>query len=356
MRNFLRQLFVVILVSSVFINCVNTDQDSEPETNSIELSGKTMGTTYQIIYQDSLHRNFSREIKQILAEVNSGVNTYDPHSVISLFNQSEESIELDIESVPVQHFLRNWQLAKEVFETTAGNFDPTVMPLVNYWGFGYDGKQLISGVDSIKVDSLKELVGFDKVLFEELSLKKEKLGIQLDFSACAKGYGIDEVGRFLEKMGCQNYFVEIGGENRARGQSPKGRQWRSGINEPRENAAVNEFITIVELPDLSLATSGNYRNFYEVNGVKYSHTINPETGFPERNTLLSASVLTKECMVADAYATAFMVMGTEKAYQLALELPEIEAILVYSDEEGQLNVKITPQAEKLLVELDPAIK
>ena len=237
----------------------------------------------------------------------------------------------------------------EVYEATEGSFDPTVMPLVNYWGFGYAGEP-ITRVDSNKVDSLVQFVGFEKVIFEALALKKDRPGVQLDFSACAKGYGVDEVGRFLETQGCNNYLVEIGGEVRARGINQRSKNWQIGINTPQEGGALDDYQAIVKLKDLSLATSGNYRNFYELNGVKYSHTINPKTGFPERNTLLSASVFAKDCMTADAYATAFMASGLDKAFDVALQNSEIDAYLIYSDEDGQMQVKYTEAVAGYLIE------
>ena len=200
------------------------------------------------------------------------------------------------------------------------------------------------------MDSLVQFVGFDKVVLEELMLKKTNRGVELDFSACAKGYGVDRISLFLEAIGCQNYFVDIGGDGKAKGKSPKNRPWRIGINTPKEGAAITDFQQLVKLSDLALTTSGNYRNFYEVDGVKYSHTINPQTGFPERNTLLSASVFAKDCMTADAYSTAFMAMGLDKAYELASETDGVEAYLVFSDDQGKMKVKYTSGVNAFLIE------
>ena len=166
-------------------------------------------------------------------------------------------------------------------------------------------------------------------------------GVQLDFSALAKGYGVDEVARLLAGQGIQHYMVEIGGEVTAQGQSPRGDDWKIGINLPREDASMQDIQTAVPLHDQALATSGNYRNFYEVDGAKYSHTISPFTGFPERSTLLSASVFAPDCMTADAYATAFMAMGLEKAFVLASRLPGIEGYFLFNQEDGTLGVRYT---------------
>lgn len=341
-------LFLLVILMGC-ISCGGDGQLQKNERNNYQqIEGRTMGTIYRITYEDATNQNIQPGVDSVLMEVNSGVNTYDSTSVITRFNRSEKVFELDINTPPVKHFLRNWQLAQKVHEATDGDFDPTVMPLVNYWGFGYQGR-MINQVDSARVDSLVQFVGLDKVSFEELSLTKQRLGVQLDFSACAKGYGVDQVGLFLESQGIQNYLVDIGGEVRAKGQSNQMRPWRIGINTPKEDAQMTDYEVAISLKNLSSATSGNYRNFYELNGVKYSHTINPITGFPERNRLLSASVFAQDCMTADAYATAFMVMGVERAFDLANETPGVEAYLIYSDDNGQMQAKYTALVEQWIV-------
>jgi FAD:protein FMN transferase len=321
------------------------------EQDYLTLQGETMGTYYQVTYLDSLDRNFQREVDSLLAAINMEVSTYIDTSTISFFNRAEEKFDLgfgqsaeNAAATGKRHFWVNLLAAREVFEKSGGAFDPTVMPLVNYWGFGYSEKKQVTSVDSAAIDSLMQFVGFNKVKMDESGqaiLVKEKPGVQLDFSGCAKGYGVDAVGRWLEQKGIGNYLVDIGGEARAKGLSPRGDAWNIGINVPREDAGFAEIQTAMPLRDQSVATSGNYRNFYEVNGVKYSHTINPWTGYPERNKLLSASVLAKDCMIADAYATAFMVLGPEKALELASRLPGIEAYFIFSKEDGAMEISYT---------------
>jgi len=213
------------------------------------------------------------------------------------------------------------------------------MPLVNYWGFGYTEKRKVTRVDSARIDSLQRLVGMENIFVRNDSLIKTYPGVQLDFSAIAKGYGVDQIAAFLETEGVRNFYVEIGGEVVAKGKSPRGDNWRIGISDPREGAGLQDIQTAVPLVDRALATSGNYRNVYEVNGQKYSHTINPVTGFPERSRLLSASVFAPDCMTADAYATACMVAGTEQALAFAKNNPEIEVYLIISTEDGGLDVR-----------------
>ncbi len=328
--------FLIIILTA----CNNEPKNSQPNYQSFE--GKTMGTYYRITYADSLNRDFAKEIDQLLIDINNEVSTYIPTSTISQFNQTERELNITDKI----HFIRNLQGALKVNHQSNGVFDPTVMPLVNYWGFGYTEKKPVTQVDSVKIDSLIQLVGADKIQLEQSEnqtvLKKLKPRVQIDFSGIATGYALDTIGRFLEYKGVKNYLADIGGEQRARGVNAKGKIWMIGINIPSETAAKTDILTTVELKDWTISTSGNYRNFYEVNGVKYSHTINPKTGFPERNTLLSATVFATECIDADAWATAFMVMGIDKAFASAEQNPDVEAYFIYSDPvDGSMQVKFT---------------
>ena len=287
-----------------------------------------MGTTYNVtcgggaVDADKL----KAQLDDLLEAINLEVSTYIENATISLFNQGKDALELGEEEDKNIHFKINFQKAKEVYKASGGTFDPTIMPLVNYWGFGYTPKRKVTSVDSMKIAELVQTVGFDKVhLDAKKRLTKDNLATQLDFSAIAKGYGVDALCKLLEKEGITDYFVEIGGETRTKGNNPKGNKWRIGINTPESNASTQEIYSIVELNDGAIATSGNYRNYHEVNGKKYGHTINPKTGFPEMSTTLSASVVAKDCMTADAYATAFMTMGYEKALVLAEKIPYLES-------------------------------
>ncbi|PHN05768.1 FAD:protein FMN transferase [Flavilitoribacter nigricans] len=301
------------------------------------LRGETMGTYYQVSYVGSQQPFLQEEIDSLLRAINAEVSTYEPNSVISRFNKSARGIALG----EAPHFWINLEIARSVFNVTDGAFDATVMPLVNFWGFGFTEDRQGREVDTVEVNRIRSLVGFDQVRMEGDSLLKEKPEIQLDFSACAKGYGVDEVGRLLEKRSLGRYLVDIGGESRARGVKPGGSIWRVGINMPDEDASVNEIITAFPLENRSVATSGNYRNWYEVDGVKYSHTINPRSGFPERTELLSASVFHRDCAVADAYATSCMVLGVEKALSLAESNPAIEIYLIFSRPDGSMETRYT---------------
>lgn len=333
MKNFLI-LFLFAIIG--FSACKNEPKTTEKTYTTFE--GKTMGTYYRVTYADSLQRNFRNDFEKLLKEINDEVSTYIPTSTISQFNQSEEGLNLSGKI----HFLANLTGATEINQKSGGAFDPTVMPLVNYWGFGYTEKKPVTEVDSLKIDSMMQSVGLQHLQLiqgDSVVLKKNKSSVQLDFSGIATGYALDTMGKFLERQGIQDYLVDIGGEQRARGLSPRGEVWNIGINVPKETADRTDVQVTFPLKDWSVSTSGNYRNFYVVNGVKYSHTINPKTGYPERNTLLSASVFSKNAIAADAWATAFMVMGLDRASRLADELPEIEAYFIYGKEDGSMAVK-----------------
>ncbi len=329
-------LLLFLLASIVFSACKSEPKTTEKTYTTFE--GKTMGTYYRVTYADSLQRDFSNDFEQLLKEINDEVSTYIPSSTISQFNQSQEGLNLSGKV----HFLANLISAFEVNQKSGGAFDPTVMPLVNYWGFGYTEKKPVTDVDSVKIDSMMQYVGLKNLQLiqgDSVVLKKNKAGVQLDFSGIATGYALDTIGKFLEMRGIQDYLVDIGGEQRARGLSPRGEVWNIGINVPKETADLKDVQVTFPLKDWSVSTSGNYRNFYVVNGIKYSHTISPKTGYPERNTLLSASVFSKNAIAADAWATAFMVLGIDRAFPLANELPDIEAYFIYSKEDGSMAVK-----------------
>ncbi len=335
----MNRLLCLLAVATLSVACIRDAGPSSPAYRSIR--GETMGTYYNITYADSLERDLQPEIDELLRLLNLEVSTYIPQSTVSAFNRSEKGLPLDYNpadtgggSYPNTYFLDNLELAREIYTFSGGAFDPTVMPLINYWGFGYTPKRAVAQIDSLRVDSLMAFVGLDKVVLEEKVLTKAAPGVQLDFSAVAKGYGVDRVGLLLEEKGIVHYLVEIGGEVRARGRNARGEWWRLGISTPSETAGLADIQVAVPLRDRAMATSGNYRNFYEVDGVKYGHTINPFTGFPEKNLLLSASVTAPDCATADALATAFMVLGPEKALALAEQKQHTEAYFILSDGKG----------------------
>ncbi|MEQ8519471.1 MAG: FAD:protein FMN transferase [Cytophagales bacterium] len=331
-------IYPIVLIVLVLI--VYQYRESKKAETSIQIEGNTMGTTYHIKYIDYKKINYKSEIDDLLVDFNQSLSTYISDSEISQFNQSDSII------FKSEFFLPVLIKAKEVYEFSNGSFDPTVMPLVNAWGFGFKNSE---NIDSTDIDSLMQFVGFEHIMYNEKSIKKDTSGVMLDFSAIAKGYAVDLIGEYLEERGIKNYMVEIGGEVRCRGKNNKNSIWLIGIDNPKYNEDGKSLKATVKLENLSLATSGNYRNFYVKEGVKYAHTINPITGYPVDHTLLSASVFSEDCMTADAYATAFMVMGTEETMELSQKLG-LMIYLVYSDENGETVSYMSDGLRKMIIE------
>jgi thiamine biosynthesis lipoprotein len=346
----MRNLFGVLFLVIVFAACQNPQKTEVETIPYLKIQGETMGTTYSLTYSSAV--NYQSAIDSLLIDINSQVNTYDSTSLISKFNR-EESLEIDGELAP--HFKLNYSTAGDIYKITGGYFDPTVMPLVYYWGFG-KRKIAVEQSDEAKIKQLLATTGFDKTKMEVSKngtiyiYKVNSPETQLDFSAIAKGYGVDAVAKLLRDRDIENYLVEIGGETITKGKNPYGTTWTLGINTPVEDTNPNaDFKALIQLEDKAIATSGNYRNYYEVDGKKYAHSINPKTGYPEMSHLLSASVIMDSCMTADAYATAFMVMGLDKAWKLVNEQESIEAYFIY-DDNGEMKVKATDGFQKLIVQ------
>ncbi len=297
-------------------------------------SGTIFGTTYHITYQ--YDHDLQPEIEAKMLEVDNALSMFNKKSLISLVNNNQ----------PVQlndMFVEVFQLAQQVSDDTDGAFDITVAPLVNAWGFGFKNEQM---PDAHAVDSLKAIIGYKKVQLDGRRIKKSDPRMMLDCSAIAKGYGTDVVARLLADRGITNYMVEIGGEVVTHGISEKRVPWKIGVTKPTDDplGAGNELQTVLNLTDKAMATSGNYRNFYYKGNRKYAHTINPKTGYPVQHNILSATVLTNRCVRADAYATAFMVMGFEGARQVLERNPDLMAYIIY-DDKGETKVWYSPSLQ-----------
>ena len=301
--------------------------------------GFIFGTIYHITYQSDV--NYQKEIEAELQKVDNSLSPFNKTSIISRINRNED-VKVD------NMFAEVFQLAEKISKETDGAFDITVAPMVNAWGFGFK-----TGNPPTKqtVDSLRAIVGFQKVTLEEEHVKKQNPHIMLDCSAIAKGYGSDIVARFLKKKGIQNFMVEIGGEIVVNGNSDKQVPWRVGINKPTDDSlnTSQELQDVINVTDIAMATSGNYRNFYYKNGKKYAHTIDPKTGYPVQHNILSATVLAKNCATADAYATSFMVMGLDGARKVLEKHPELDAYLIYSDEKGNNRIWYSPELKKKIL-------
>ena len=303
------------------------------------LTGQTMGTiVYHVKYMGWMNEVTKEEVDSVLIAFNESLSTYIPDSEISDLNDAGT---LTFRS---PYFYPVLAKSKEIFDKTGGTFDPTVGPLIDAWGFGPE-KQ-IPDLDSVSVDSLLEMTGFEALLFDEVKATLPE-NYRLDFSAIAKGYAVDLVGELLEARGIDHYLVEIGGEVRCRGLNDEEKSWSLGIEDPTVEVNEQAILAIVRLKDLSLATSGNYRNYYEKDGRIYAHIIDPRTGYTAKHNLLSASVFSSDCMTADAYATALMVLGLEESKNL-VERENIEAMLIYQELDGSLNSYVSSGIQPFL--------
>ena len=305
-------------------------------------SGHAQGSYYHIKYMSEMGEDFHSQIDSILLEVDSSLSIYKDYSLISKLNNGEQ---LKTDSL----FNAVFFASNQVYNETEGNFDCSVRPLVSEWGFYKDrlGEEL--EVDSIRISNILKNVGFNKIQLLNDSLVLPD-GASIDFNSIAQGFTVDVIAKYLELNNVQNYLIEVGGELLAKGKNSDGNIWRVGVDKPSEDIDINErFQFILDLEDKALATSGNYRKFYEKDGIKYSHTINPFTGFPAENRLLSATVIHDNCMLADAYATAFMVMGVKKAKQFALNNNDIEIYLVFTGKEGNWETYSSSSLQKRII-------
>ena len=294
-------------------------------------SGFVFGTVYKITYQckDDLKPEIEAELKRF----DQSLSPFNDSSVISRVNRNEELV---TDSFFQTCFNRSMEISRE----TEGAFDITVAPLANAWGFGFKKGTF---PDSLMIDSLLQFTGYEKVKLENGKVIKQDPRTMLSCSAVAKGYSVDVVAHLLDRKGIKNYMVDIGGEVVVKGKNATGDLWRIGINKPYDDSlAVKQDIqTILNLTDVGMATSGNYRNYYYKDGKKYAHTIDPRTGYPVQHSILSSTVVAEDCMTADALATSFMVMGLEEAEKFCKANPMIDAYFIYSGENGEFKTYYT---------------
>jgi FAD:protein FMN transferase len=315
-----------------------------PQQNQIIINGEAQGSTYHIVYFDEHDRNFKPEIEQILKDFDLSLSTYIPNSIISRINSNQEDVIVD------KYFIACFNKAKEVWKNTNGAFDPTVYPLSNAWGFGPEKKQKI---EKAKIDSILQFVGFQLIKLKGNKVIKKDPRVALDFNAFAQGYSVDVVSEFLNSKGIKEFIVEIGGEVYAKGINLNGEHWKIGIEKPIDNKeSENPLKAIVKLENLAVATSGNNRRYFIEDGIKYVHHIDPKSGYPTKNNLLSASLFAKECISADANATGVLVLGLEKAKVYLKKHPELQAYLIYSNEKGNYQVYETPGIKDIVSEVE----
>lgn len=332
--------FIFPLFLGCFVSCKQATSESIKNINS----GGALGTTYNITYLSDTKLDFQREIDSVFKAINRSLSTYIPNSDISKINTGDSTVVID------HMFLEVFKLSKEVHTRTKGYFDPTVGTLVNAWGFG-PGTQIT--LDSLKVDSLLNYVGFEKVaVTENNTIKKLNPHIHFDFNAIAKGYAIDRLAVLLNTKGIDDYLVEVGGEIVAKGENTiKGKKWVVGVDDPQVEEG-RKLKLLLRLKDKALASSGNYRKFRvdSLSGKKYVHTIDPKTGYTKNSDVLAASVIAHTCATADAYATAFMAMDLDDSITLLGQRKELEAYIIYLDQDGEAREFMTEGFKELVVE------
>lgn len=326
--------FLLFLILGTAYILQNSHQDAPFQKST----GPIFGTIYHATYQ--YDKDLTNEILLELRKVDNSLSTFNEHSIISQINQNKE---VKTDSL----FLEVYTRAQEISKATRGAFDITVAPLVNAWGFGFKHSD---NIRKEQIDSIRSFVGYQNITLKNGRIIKKDPRIQLDCSAIAKGFGSDCIARMFEQRGIQNYMIEIGGEIVVKGKNPKGSNWGIGVNKPVNDSLNinNEIETVLDISNIAMATSGNYRNFYLKEGKKYAHTIDPETGYPVQHSILSSTVLANDCATADAYATAFMVMGLEKAQALLSIHPELQAYFIYADEKGKAETWFSPKLENMI--------
>jgi thiamine biosynthesis lipoprotein len=331
-----RYILLLLIISQIIVSCKNAEFEG--------FNGFAQGTTYSIVFESN--KKFTPDtlqkiVEKILRDFDMSLSMYKDESVLSKINRNED--------VKVDTFFEEvYKESVAISEMTGGAFDVTVGPLVRAWGFGPDDHKNFS---EEKRDSLLKLIGMEKISISNGKIVKTNPAVSLDFNAIAQGYSVDVVAEYFNDLGIKNYLIEIGGEVRARG-TKNGNLWRIGIDRPEDNNIIpgQSLQAIIRISDKSLATSGNYRKFYVEDGIKYSHTIDPKTGYPAKNRLLSATILADKCGTADGIATACMVMGHEKAIEFISSHPEFTAYFVISGVDGSYETWISETLKEYLSE------
>lgn len=349
-------------IVAIFQGCDPNVKPMDPEEFKVELSGEAQGTTWHVTYYDLRKRNFKPQIDSALKRIDQSISTYQAGSVIDRWNKSEQGVLID--DLFLEVLLESWRN----YIATDGAFDPTIMPLVKHWGFGPERFAHHEQVRPSTIDSLQQLLLFDSLelvhndiiynldeianensLNRTFYLSKPVSGVQLDFNAIGQGWSVDKVAALLDSKGIEIFFVEIGGEIVAGKAKPSGELWSFGIDKPLFDMSKRELQAIIRLRNRALATSGNYRKFYEKDGVKLSHTIDPSTGYPVSHGLLSATVLSSSAGEADAMATAFMVMGKDSVLSFLEAKPYLnEFVYLIYDSAGVTKTYTSPEIAKLI--------
>lgn len=343
MTNFMKLLtrILPILLIAAVVGACGSPQEPAYITNS----GNAQGTTYQIKYLSPKGKNFKQDIIQRLKDIDLSMSGYIANSKIMEINEGDTWVEVDTMFMKVLH--RSLEIAEE----SDGDFDPTIGPLVRYWGFGFD--KLRSDINADSIRKIKNHTGYTSIGVDGNRVRIPK-GFNLDLNAIAQGYTVDNLAGYLEKQGVEHYMVEVGGEVLTKGVNEKQEIWKIGVDKPQKEVdAGSRFQFVLALDNAALATSGNYRKFWvdEETGIKYAHTIDPKSGYPAKNRLLSTSIIAPTAMDADAFATTCMVKGVEGCKKLVDNHPDLEAYLIYSETDSTqgLGEYVTPGFQAFVV-------
>lgn len=332
-KHILLFLFTILLIS-----CKSSSK--EAELTYYQESGEIFHTTFHIKYE--YDRSVREEIMEALQRFDDSLNPFKESSIIGKVNNN---VPVKLDSM----FLKVFNKSMEVARITDGKFDITASPFINAWGFGFKD---MDNVTKEKIDSMKPFVGYNKIRIENGEIVKDDPRVQINTSGISKGYSCDIVAYLLQELGIKNYMVEIGGEITMKGINEKGNCWRIGIDKPTDDSTAmqRELQIILSICDKAVATSGNYRNYYMKDGVKYSHTIDPQTGYPSEQNILGATIIADDCMTADAYATAFMAMGVEKSVEVAHTIPGLHYYFIYVKPDGKVDSMFSDEFDQFLAE------
>ena len=329
---------IIALAVTLFASCGTNPEKQKTSKTEIVVKGEAQGTTYTIKYLAEEYDGLKLQIDSLLKALDMSMSTYVPNSTISKLNNGDTVI-----TDPMFNAVLN--LSRRVNETTNGAFDPTIGPLIKAWGFDFSGPEKM---DSSKIKRLLAAKGFNNFQHKSNTIWKVDSLARINFNAVAQGYSVDLMAELLNKKDIENYYVELGGELIVKGLNKFGDLWIIGIDSPKGENLERVLSQRVSLDNKAMVTSGNYRKFYEIDGMKYSHTINPTNGYPAKNNLLSVTIITKDAGTADALATAFMVMGLEKTKEYLDLNRDIGAHLIYS-KNGKFETFTTEDVKKMFV-------
>ena len=337
--NIISKQIILFVLTALLIGCTTNKKQEAEELTFHHDSGEIFHTYFHIKYEYS--RSVKEEIIEALEKFDQSLNPFRENSIIYKVNNN---VPTELDSLFTEVFNKSMEVSRK----TKGKFDITASPFINAWGFGFKD---MDNVTPEKIDSMKAFVGYNKIRIEDGVIVKDDPRVQINTSAIAKGYSCDIVANVLKSFGITNYMVEIGGEITMRGTNEKGDCWRIGIDKPTDDAlAMNrELQLILSICDKAVATSGNYRNFYVKDGVKYSHTIDPQSGYPSEQNILGATIIADDCMTADAYATAFMAMGLEKSIEVAKTIPGLHYYFIYAKPDGEVDMLFSDDFQQFMV-------